>query len=299
MEMRNLVGTEVVVMMRPTSVILADFDYSAPKSLEEALREKKERKDAHIIAGGTDLIPKMRGQVVKPVYLIDISGIKELEYIEERDGQVRIGAGTKISRIIESKIKIDVLQEACKKLGNPLTRNKATIGGNLCNASPAADTATPLMVLGAELVLKSLDGERTVPVEKFFVGPGKTVLRDDEILTEIRIPLPGKGAKEKFVKVGLRKADAISVVNCAVLLKVQNRVIKDAKIALGSVAPTPILAKEAQKTLIGNRLSEELIEKCAQIAAKESKPISDVRGSARYRELLVEGCVKKALRELM
>ncbi|MBC7219182.1 MAG: xanthine dehydrogenase family protein subunit M [Hadesarchaea archaeon] len=285
--------------MRPTSVILADFDYSAPKSLEEALREKKERKGAYVLAGGTDLVPKMRGQVVKPLYLIDISGIKELDYIKEQDGQVRIGAATKISRIIDSKIKLGVLQEACKKLGNPLTRNKATIGGNLCNASPAADTATPLMVLGAQLVLKSIDGERVVPVENFFAGPGKTVLKEDEILTEIRIPPPEDGAKAKFVKVGLRKADAISVVNCAVLLKVQEGIVKDAKIALGSVAPTPILAKEAQSVLVGNKLGEELVEKCAQIAAKEAKPIDDVRGSAKYRALLVEGCVKKALRELM
>ncbi|MEM4188192.1 MAG: xanthine dehydrogenase family protein subunit M [Candidatus Hadarchaeum sp.] len=285
--------------MRPTSVILADFDYSAPKSLEEALKEKKERKGAYVLAGGTDLVPKMRGQVIRPVHLIDISGIKELDYIKEQGGQVRIGAATKISRIIDSKVKIGILQEACKKLGNPLTRNKATIGGNLCNASPAADTATPLMVLGAQLVLKSLDGERVVPVEDFFVGPGKTVLKEDEILTEIRIKPPEDGTKAKFVKVGLRKADAISVVNCAVLLKFQKGVVTDAKIALGSVAPTPILTKEAQKILIGNKLSEELVEKCAQIAANEAKPIDDVRGSAKYRQLLVEGCVKKALRELM
>ncbi|MGQ9788234.1 MAG: FAD binding domain-containing protein [Candidatus Hadarchaeaceae archaeon] len=285
--------------MRPTSVILADFDYSAPKSLQEALREKKERKGAYVLAGGTDLVPKMRGQVVKPVHLIDISGIKELDYIEKQGGQVRIGAATKISRIIDSKIELGILQEACKKLGNPLTRNKATIGGNLCNASPAADTATPLMVLDAQLVLKSIDGERVVPVENFFLGPGKTVLKEDDILTEIRITPPENGAKAKFVKVGLRKADAISVVNCAVLLKIQKGIVKDAKIALGSVAPTPILAKEAQKALIGNKLSEELVEKCAQIAAKEAKPIDDVRGSAKYRVLLVEGCVKKALRELM
>ncbi|MEM3421251.1 MAG: xanthine dehydrogenase family protein subunit M [Candidatus Hadarchaeum sp.] len=285
--------------MRPTSVILADFDYSAPKSLEEALKEKKERKGAYILAGGTDLVPKMRGQVIKPVHLIDISGIKELDYIKEQEGEVRIGAATKISRIIDSKVKIGILLEACEKLGNPLTRNKATIGGNLCNASPAADTATPLMVLGAQLVLKSLNGERVVPVENFFVGPGKTVLKEDEILTEIRIKPPEDGAKAKFVKVGLRKADAISVVNCAVLLKFQRGIVTDAKIALGSVAPTPILTKEAQKILIGNKLSEELVEKCAQIAANEAKPIDDVRGSAKYRKLLVEGCVKKALRELM
>ncbi|MGC8816935.1 MAG: FAD binding domain-containing protein [Candidatus Hadarchaeum sp.] len=286
-------------MMRPTSVILADFDYSAPRSLGEALKERREHKGAHILAGGTDLIPKMRGQVVKPNFVIDISGIKELSYIKKQEGQVRIGAATKISHIIDSKINLGVLQEACKKLGNPLTRNKATIGGNLCNASPAADTATPLMVLEAQLVLRSFDGERIVPVENFFVGPGKTVLKEDEILTEIRITPPEDGAKAKFVKVGLRKADAISVVNCAVLLKVQKGVVKEAKIALGSVAPTPILAKEAQKVLVDKKLSEELIEKCAQVAAREAKPIDDVRGSARYRELLVEGCVKKALRELM
>jgi len=285
--------------MRPTSVILTDFDYLVPKTLEEALKEKRERKGSYILAGGTDLIPKMRGQVVKPVFLIDISGLKELDYVKEQEGRIRIGAATKISRIIDSKAKIGILQEACKKLGNPLTRNKATIGGNLCNASPAADTATPLMVLGAELVLRRLDGERMVPIEEFFVGPGRTVLKDDEILTEIRITPPEDGVKTKFLKVGLRKADAISVVNCAIALKAQNNVIMEAKIALGSVAPTPVLAKEARKVLIGNKLNEDLIEKCAQVAAKEVKPISDVRGSARYRELLVEGCVKKVLRELM
>ena len=287
-------------MKRATSVILADFEYLAPKTLGEALEEKRERKGSFILAGGTDLVPKMRGQVMTPVALIDISGIKELKYVKTQGRNIRIGSATTINQIIEQKIKgADILQEACKKLGNPLTRNRATIGGNLCNASPAADTATPLLVSGAELVLKSVDGERIVHIENFFVGPGKSAMRDDEILIEIRLTTPESGTRAKFFKVGLRKADAISIVNCAAALKIQNGIVKDAKIALGSVAPTPVLMKSSQKVLIGNKLTEQLIEKCARTASGEVKPISDVRGSARYRQLLVEGCVKKVLRNLM
>lgn len=288
------------VMKRATSVILADFEYFAPKTLGEALKEKSNRNGSVILAGGTDLIPKMRGQVMAPRVLIDITGIKELNYIKTQNRKIRIGSATTISQIIEQKIKgAEILQEACKKLGNPLTRNKATIGGNLCNASPAADTATPLLVSGAELVLKSMNGERIVHIENFFVGPSKSAMKEDEILIEIRLTAPESGTKAKFLKVGLRKADAISIVNCAAALKVQSGIVKDAKIGLGSVAPTPVLAKSAQKVLIGNKLTEELIEKCASTASSEVKPISDVRGSARYRELLVEGCVKKVLRNLM
>ncbi len=284
--------------MRPTSVILTDFEYLAPATLRDALKERK-KGVSHIIAGGTDLVPKMRAQVLKPSVLIDVSGLKQLDYVNVQGGSVRIGAATKISTIIDSKMKVEVLRAACEKLGNPLTRNRATIGGNLCNASPAADTATPLLVSGSNLVLTSLRGSRTVPIEEFFTGPGKSVLKGDEILTEVRVKAPEKGTVAKFVKVGLRKADAISVVNCAVALKIANNVVKGAKIALGSVAPTPVLVKEAPKLLIGKKLSEELIEDCAREAAREAKPISDVRGSARYRELLVEGCVKKALRAVM
>lgn len=289
-------------MNRATSVILADFDYVAPKTLHEALKEKSERKNSLVLAGGTDLIPKMRNQSLSPKALIDITQVRELNYIKKEDGYLKIGSGTTISQIIDSKHvkdEAEILQEACKKLGNPITRNKATIGGNLCNASPAADTATPLLVSSAELILKSLGGERRVPVTEFFAGPGKTVLRDDEILTEIRINASKTGTKAKFWKVGLRKADAISIVNCAVVLKIKNKVIEDAKVGLGAVAPTPILAKEAQKVLVGKELHEDLIQKCAQMASSEAKPISDVRGSAKYRGLLVEGCVKKALRSIM
>ena len=288
------------MVKRATSVILADFEYFAPKTVVEALNEKRDIKGSVILAGGTDLVPKMRGQAMAPVALIDITVIGELKYVKTQGRSIRIGSATTINQIIDQKIKgAEVLQEACKKIGNPLTRNRATIGGNLCNASPAADSATPLLVSGAELVLKSLDGERTVHIKNFFVGPGKSAMRTDEILVEIRLTVPDSGTKAKFLKVGLRKADAISIVNCAAALKIQSRVVKDAKIALGSVAPTPVLAKSAQKVLIGNKLTEELIEKCARTASNEVKPISDVRGSARYRELLVEGCVKKVLRSLM
>lgn len=290
------------MMKRSTSVILADFEYLAPKTLREALKEKKERKNSFILAGGTDLIPKMRDQSIRPSVLINLTRIKELNCIKKEDRQIKIGSTTTINQIIESEIvreNVEILREACKKLGNPLTRNKATIGGNLCNASPAADTATPLLISEAEFILKSLDGERRIPVEEFFEGPGKTILRDDEILTEIRLPASKNGTRTKFLKVGLRKANAVSIVNCAISLKVRNKIIEDAKIGLGAVAPTPILAEEAQKVLIGKELREDLIEECAQIAFRETKPISDVRGSAKYRGLSVEGLVKKALRTLM
>jgi carbon-monoxide dehydrogenase medium subunit len=289
-------------MKRSTSVILADFEYLAPKTLEEALRERKEKKNSFILAGGTDLIPKMRDQSIRPSALIDLTRIKELNYIKEENGQIKIGSTTTISQIIKSGIirkNVEILYEACKKLGNPLTRNKATIGGNLCNASPAADTATPLLVSGAELILKSLDGERRIPIEEFFEGPGKTILRSDEILTEIRVSVSKNETRTKFLKVGLRKANAVSIVNCAVSLRVRNKIVKETKIGLGAVAPIPILAKEAQKVLMGKKLREDLIEECAQAASKEVKPIDDVRGSAKYRRFLVEGLLKKALRTLM
>ncbi|HDJ84059.1 MAG TPA: xanthine dehydrogenase family protein subunit M, partial [Desulfurococcaceae archaeon] len=235
------------------------FNYYRVETLDEALELIDKLDDFKVIAGGTDLVMDLRIGRYKPRNIVDISNIRELDYIVDEGDKIRIGALTKLQEILESpivKTKAPVLADAVYQMASWQIRNIATIGGNLCNASPAADTAPPLMVLEAQLKLASRTGTRTVPITEFFLGPRKTVLKKNELLTEIIIPYE-KNVGASMIKLGRRNSFTLSVVAVATLVKVEDNKFKDVRIALNSVAPTPVRAKSVEKSLIGKEVTLE------------------------------------------
>ncbi|MCD6279054.1 MAG: xanthine dehydrogenase family protein subunit M [Desulfurococcales archaeon] len=262
------------------------FNYYRASTLNEALDLVSSLNDFKVLAGGTDLVIdlKVRRYTVKNV--VDISRIKELDYIADDGDRVRIGALTKLQSIADSPIireKAPVLADAVREMASWQIRNVATIGGNLCNASPAADTAPPLYVLNATLRLVSKEGEREVPITEFFLGPRKTALRSRELLKEIVIPHePDCGAS--FLKLGRRNSFTLSVVAVATLVKVDKNKFADVRIALNSVAPTPVRARKAEECLKGKEISLNNITEAAKLVLHDISPISDVRASAEYRK---------------
>ena len=282
-------------------------EYSTPKTMREAcLLSSRYKKRAVIAAGGTDLVLDIKHQKIRPGHIINIKGITGKDYIihDEKDG-LRIGPLTTIHAIETSPVireKFAVLAHAAGKLGTWQVRNKATIAGNLCHASPSAETVPALIVLGAEAKVMKAEGERTVLIENFFTGPGQTVLKPGEILTEIRVPNSPPMSSGVYLKHTLRKALDLAIAGVAVIISMDGDVLSDVKIALGAVAPTAIRAKKAEAILRGKKFSNDLLQKAGEIASTECNPIDDVRSSAQYRckmvNILVVRAVKEALEQI-
>jgi carbon-monoxide dehydrogenase medium subunit len=275
---------------------MIDTLYFAEKNLPYTLEilERYGRK-ATILAGGTDLVPRINRYQLMPEILIYI-GNMGLDYIRERNGRLLIGAATSMATIAHSsKVirKAPALAEAASLAAIPAIRSVATIGGNIANASPSADLDPPLLVLDAELMIKSSKGERIVPIASFFKGPGRTVLKPGELITEISIPvLKGKGV---FLKLGRRKAMTHSVVNVAVRLEMNRGNCNDVRIAVGGVAPTPLRCLKAEEMLRGENINPELIRRAAETAMAASRPVDDRRSSAWYRREAGTALVTRAL----
>jgi len=276
---------------------LPKFDYFTPSSLEEASKlVKAHRGKARFLAGGTDLLVKMKKRTVAPEVIIDLNGITGLSFIEVTDNNLRIGGLTRLGDIEASSVvkkKAPALAEAVRVLAAPQIRSRATIAGNLCNASPAADTAPALLVLDASVKLWSPDGERIVPVSQFFVGPEQTVIEPDEILVEVIIPL--QDGASTFIKLGRRKAFTLSVASAAAFVRLKGGKFKEVRVSLGAVAPTPIRVTNVEDALRGNEANEANIEKAAQLAKEPCCPITDVRATAEYRTEMVYVLTKRAL----
>jgi CO/xanthine dehydrogenase FAD-binding subunit len=275
---------------------MRDGKYFAPAGVEEAVRILAEwGEKGTLLAGGTDLVPKINYYELRPEALIFLGGLG-LDYVKESGGGLAIGAATTTARLAEDAMvaeKAGALAEAARLSGSDAIRNSATIGGNLANASPAADLATPLLVMDAEVLIKGSDGDRVLPLKEFFRGPGQTALKPQELLVEIRIPaFKGKTA---FRKLGRRKAMTLSVVNVAVRLDGSGKKCNEARIALGSMAPTPMRCEKAEAMLQGKALDRELIKACAAQAVNESSPIDDQRATAWYRKQAGAALVAQAL----
>ena len=274
-------------------------DYLAPQSLSEALKTLgKQAEGVQIIAGGTDLIPRMRSRMIEPSLLVDLR-LLGLGGIEMLGDGIHLGASTTHTEVPESELLAEhcpALIEAAWDIAGPPIRNRGTVGGNLVNASPAADLAPPLLVYDAVIVLAKADTQRDVPLADFFTGPGSTVLAADEILTEIRIPFAPKNTSSAFIKLGKRRAMAIAVVSAAARLTLdESGKIPQARIALGSVAPTPIRAVKAEAVLMGQSPSVEVFIEAGNVARTEASPISDIRASGEYRAKMVSVLTRRAL----
>jgi CO/xanthine dehydrogenase FAD-binding subunit len=278
-------------------------NYLAPDNLPEALRLlAKWKGKATLIAGGTNVVPDMRAHVIRPQTLIDLSRVKTLSYIREEKQKIRIGALATLSDVASSEVikkYAPVLHEAVRQIGNPLVRNRATIAGNLAHASPAADSAVPLLVLGAMVVLEKQKAKaRQVPINRFFVGPRRTILKKDDLVREIVFPKASASTRMAYSKFGLRNAMTISVASVAVLVETEAGRIKTAKIGLGAVAPTPVRSYGVEEMLVGQEITEDLIVACGERVKEEIRPITDIRGSLEYRDTLVSVILKRLLRQV-
>lgn len=270
--------------------------FFAPRKIDEALAYLTEYgAHATILAGGTDIVPKINYYDTRPDSLL-YTGRMGMDDIREEGGALVIGAGVTWNRLIESGRvagRVPVLAEAARNGSCDAIRNTATIGGNLANASPAADLSVALMALDVQIVIQSAAGKRVVAVDKFFTGPGTTVLDIDEMLTDIR--LPERPGRCEFFKLGRRKAMTCSVVNTAAYFEMDGETCRQARIALGAMAPTPIRCTEAEDILIGRQLNPELINRSAAAAVDAARPIDDIRATAWYRQKAGKSVVARTM----
>jgi carbon-monoxide dehydrogenase medium subunit len=279
---------------------LQKFEYFAPGSLGDVMALLKENADsATLLAGGTDLLVWMKNLKVSPGIIVDINGVPELSFVEMRDNYLHIGAATPLNVIKESQQvqqKTPLLAEAIGLLASYPIRNRATIGGTLCSASPAADTAPPLLALDASAILQGPDGERTIPLSEFFIGPGQTVKGPDELLRELKIPC--REGRSAFLKLGRRKGFTLSIASAAAFGLVRDGKFDDIKVAVGAVAPIPIRSRKVEDALKNAEATDEGIEKAAEMIKEEVNPITDLRASAAYRREMASLLTKRAIKKI-
>jgi carbon-monoxide dehydrogenase medium subunit len=271
-----------------------------PGSVEDCVKTLAARgAGARTVAGGTDLLPQMKNGVVKPAVVIDLSGVAALKGVVSANGAgLRIGAcatARELELHPEVRKRYAALADGAALVGSVQVRNLATVGGNLCNAAPSADMAPPLMVLDAEAVIASPRGERRVPLASFFQGVRRTVLAGDELLVALVVPVPAAGSGGSYIRHTPRRELDIAVVGVASQVTVQNGRCVKARIALASVAPTPVHATAAEQALQGQPLTPETIERAAALAVDAAKPISDQRGSVEFRKHLVKVLTRRTL----
>ncbi len=277
--------------------MLPRFSTLRVKTRREALEALAESDPAALIAGGTDLLVRMkRGE--SHSRLIDITPVEELKGVRAEGSRIVIGAGTTHNRISADPLlrkSAISLAEAAAAIGSPQIRNMGTIGGNICHASPAADSVPAFMVYGARCLISNRRGDRLMPLEEVFAGVQKTSLKPGEILTAFHLPPPDPRLRGCYLKFSPRKAMDLPIVGVGVLVRAEDGAFQDVRIALGAVAATPIRARRAEEILRGKPLKEEWIHRAAGEAAKESRPISDLRASAEYRRALVRELTFRAI----
>jgi xanthine dehydrogenase iron-sulfur cluster and FAD-binding subunit A len=276
--------------------------YFQPTSLEEALDLlSRHAGQARLIAGGTDVLVELSRGVRPTPTLIDLSALRDLKYVREEHGSILLGALATHNDVIASSACVAralPLAQACWEVGAPQLRTRATVVGNLVTASPANDTITALLALGAELALVSKNGARVVSLDDFYPGFRRTVLRPAELIREVRIPAMQANRRGLFLKLGLRRAQAISVIDIAMVLTFSGETVSQASITLGSLAPTIVHARTVETFLVGKTLSGEVCREAGRLALRDASPIGDVRGSASYRQATLLSLVSHGLRRL-
>ena len=278
------------------------FEYLRAKDLKEALRILQ-GEGVYPIAGGTNLLADIRSETIRPRAVLDIGFLPELKELNHRDGKIEMGPCLTMAQIADApmiKSKVPILSESAASVGGPQIRNRATPGGNIVSASPAADTVVALVALGAEVTLHGTTAERGLLLEDLFLESGRTKIRRDELLTRISFRSLNPDERSVFFKLGRRNSMAISVVNLAIVAANDGEVERwrSVRIVLGAVAPTVIRARKAEAFLCNRRIERSLFREAARLAASECSPISDIRASAEYRKAMVEVLVEDGLTRL-
>lgn len=286
-------------------MLVSEIEVLSPKTVEDCLTIlSDDSRKIQLIAGGTDAIVRMKEGKWRPDVWVNIKGISDLRFIKKIGPQIHIGPLTTHTDIVQSEIlkgSADVLIDAAREVGATQIQNMGTIGGNLGTASPAGDTIPALYVLGAVIELSSFDAKRYIPIEEYFLGPGRTVKKDNEMITNIIIQAQEENEISIFQKLGPRKAQSISIVNVAIALTMEkdSRKCLGGKIAFGSVGPTIVRAKKCEAMLTLAPLDHEYIQNIATVAWKEVMPISDIRASAEYRRDMASALLERGMYRLM
>lgn len=280
------------------------FDYHSPKTVEEASRLLLELgEEAFVLAGGTDLLVKCRHGVIHPQAVISLNAIEDLKGIQfDRKRGLTIGAGALLAEVEahpDIRRRYPAVAYAASVTANTQIRNMGTVAGNLCNAAPSAENAPTLMAMGAEVMLQGKDGQRSLALDEFFKGPGRTALEAGELMTSIFVPLPPPRSGASYQHISARGRVDISAVCVGAMMTLDSSGCEDVRMVLGAVAPVPMRAVKAERLLRGKKATQERIEQAADQARKESRPISDLRATAAYRKAMVEVLTKRALQEAL
>lgn len=274
------------------------FEYHAPVSLGEATDLLARLEDAKVLSGGQSLIPLLKLRLASLRHLVDINRIPGLTYVRESEGFLRIGALTRESDLEESELiraRYPILFDTCRVVADPLVRNLATVAGNLAHGDPANDHPATMLALGAEVTVVGKKGERRLPIGSFFTAPFTTALAIDEILVEIRVPIPPPRSGGAYVKMERKVGDFATAAVAAQVTLAASGVCERAGIGLTNVSPTPMRAEKAEGALTGTRLDEKTIKHAARLAAEASAPVADLRGSVEYKRDLVRVLTARAL----
>jgi len=281
-------------------MIPAAFEYYAPKSVPEALTLLDRYGDAaKVLAGGQSLLPMLKLRLAQLGHIVDISRIAGLDYIKEERGTVRIGAGTTETTLERSeliKTKLPILVDTTAFIGDPLVRNRATVGGNLAHGDPANDHPAAMLALGAEVVIKGSKGERTVPITQFFSGLFRTAVKPNELLMEVRIPVPPPRSGGAYVKLERKVGDFATAGVAVQVTLAASGAFERVGIGLTSAGPTPIKAAEAEKFLAGKQPDDATLQEAARLAAKATSPVADRRGEVDYKREMARVLTVRALR---
>ena len=271
--------------------------YFKPATPQEAVRAIAGSADGFFLGGGTDIAVMAAGGLIDPKTFVDTTSISEINGIEVREGALWIGAGTPVAVIAVSPVVPECLRKGAGAIGSPQIRNLATLGGNICNASPCGDTLAPLVVLNATFHLLSADGPRSVKAEEFFIGPKKTVRKQGELLTGVTIQASALAGSSRFFKTGKRKGQMIAQTNCAVHIVMKGTTIDGIRIAAGSVAPIPLRLSRTEALLAGRKFGEISESALRDSIIGEISPIDDVRGSAEYRRAVTANAIVRMIGE--
>ena len=283
--------------------MINDFEFAQPRAVPEALKLLAETERSLPLAGGTNVLVNLKRAPLETELVVDLSRLEELRGIAADNGKIRLGAGVTFAQLLEWRgggaAVEGLFTPMCAAFAGPLIRNLATLGGNLCDASAAADASPPLLALDAVVELESAaDGPRALPLPEFFQGVRKTARQPGELMTGIAFDRPHDQERRYYYKLGKRKADAISIVSVAMTLRLEQGKVEQARIALGAVAPVAMRAGAAENILRGEPLSDAAIAAAAMAAAKEARPIDDFRAGGAYRRRMVETLVKRGLTEM-